>query len=216
MIRVVLADDHNLMRQGIRALLERADDIQIVGEADNGHDAVDLVERLKPDVLLIDITMPRMNGLEATERIRLRRLGTRVLILSMSADEMVVRQALRNGAHGYLIKQSAVDELLLALRAVNQGEIYLSPVVSSSIVSDLLALPVGATPVGLARLTSREREVLQLIAEGSTSREIGELLTVSVKTVEKHRSSLMAKLSVHDVAGLTRLAIKYGIVSADS
>lgn len=216
MIRVVLADDHNLIRQGIRALLEEAKGIQVVGEADNGHDAVKLVEQLNPDVLLIDITMPRLNGLEAAERIRLRHLATRVLILSMSSDETLVRQALRNGARGYLVKQAAVDELLVALHAVNQGETYLSPAVSATIVNDLLSLPAGATAGGLARLSSREREVLQLIAEGMTSREIGELLTITVKTVEKHRSSLMSKLRVHDVAGLTRLAVKYGIVSADS
>jgi DNA-binding NarL/FixJ family response regulator len=216
MIRVVLADDHNLIRQGIRALLEEAKGIQVVGEADNGHDAVKLVEQLNPDVLLIDITMPRLNGLEAAERIRLQYLATRVLILSMSSDETLVRQALRNGARGYLVKQAAVDELLVALHAVNQGETYLSPAVSATIVNDLLSLPAGATAGGLARLSSREREVLQLIAEGMTSREIGELLTITVKTVEKHRSSLMSKLSVHDVAGLTRLAVKYGIVSADS
>ena len=216
MIRVVLADDHNLMRKGIRALLDRADDIQVVGEAENGHDALMMVEHLNPDVLLMAITMPILNGLEAAERIRVRRLATRVLILSMSSDESLVRQALRNGVGGYLLKQSAVDELLLALRAVNRGETYLSSVVSAIIVSDMLAPPSDTAAAGLGRLSSRERETMQLIAEGRTSREIGELLTISEKTVEKHRTSLMAKLHVHDVAGVTRMAVKYGIVSADS
>ena len=216
MIRVVLADDHNLMRKGIRALLERADDIEVVGEAENGHDALTMVEQLEPDVLLMDITMPILNGLEAAERIRARRMATRVLILSMSSDESLVRRALRNGVGGYLLKQSAVDELLLALRAVHRGETYLSSVISSFIVSDMLSPPSETAAEGLDRLSSREREILQLIAEGKTSREIGELLTISEKTVEKHRTSMMAKLHVHDVAGVTRLAVKYGIVSADS
>ena len=216
MIRLVLVDDHNLVRQGIRSLLEKAGDLEIVGEADNGHDAIELVDQLMPDVLLMDISMPRMNGLEALTRLKAQRPATRVIILSMHSDKTVVLNVLRNGARGYLLKQSAVDELLLAIRYVCEGGTYVSPAISETLLPDLLASSANDNAAALAALTLREREVLQLIAEGKTSREIGEFLTITVKTVEKHRSNLMAKLSVHDVASLTRLAVKYGVVSADS
>jgi DNA-binding NarL/FixJ family response regulator len=216
MIRVILADDHHLVRQGIRALLDKHDDIQVVAEAENGQQAIEQVQRLAPDVLVMDITMPRLNGIEAAERIR--RLGgtTQVVILSMHSDETLARQAFRSGARGYLLKRSVTAELILAIRAASRGEIYLTPGITGFFLDQLSARqPDSDNPEVFTLLTSREREVLQLVAEGQTNHAIAEKLSVSVKTVEKHRSSLMAKLDVHDVSSLTRIAIKYKLVSLD-
>jgi len=213
MIRVIVADDHHLVRQGIRALLERADDIEVVGEAADGQEAIELVQRLNPDVLVIDIAMPRLDGTQATERVRALGVATQVVILSMHSDETLVRQTLRSGARGYLLKRSVTEELLLAVRAAVRGEIYLSPAISASLLDEFLAVEADSEerrPSDL--LTPREREVLQLIAEGHTNTAIAQMMNVSVKTVEKHRAHLMSKLKVHDVAGLIRLAIKHGLV----
>jgi len=213
---VVVADDHHLVRQGIRALLEKASDIEVVGEAADGYQAVELVDRLAPDVLVTDIAMPRLDGNQAAARVRALDVATQVVILSMYSDEALVRQALRNGAKGYLLKRSVTEELLLAVRVANRGELYLSPAVSGSIVTELLALEADADLSSPSeRLTAREREVLQLISEGHTNQAIAQLLTVSVKTVEKHRANLMSKLNVHDLAGLIRAAIKQGMVYLD-
>jgi DNA-binding NarL/FixJ family response regulator len=215
-IRVIIADDHHLVRQGIRALLEKADDIEVIGEAADGQEAVELVERLAPDVLVMDIAMPRLNGNQAAGQVRALGVATQVVILSMYSDETLVRQALRNGAKGYLLKRSVTEELLLAIRAASRGEIYLSPAISGSIVADFLRLQANADSSGpFERLTSREREVLQLIAEGHTNSAIAQVLTISVKTVEKHRANLMSKLNVHDLAGLMRVAIKHGLIFLD-
>jgi DNA-binding NarL/FixJ family response regulator len=215
-IRVIIADDHHLVRQGIRALLEKADGIQVVGEAADGQEAVELVERLAPDVLVMDVAMPRLSGIQAIARVRGLGVATQVVMLSMYSDETLVRQALRNGAKGYLLKRSVTEELLLAVRAASQGEIYLSPAVSKPIVTNLLTLRIDTdAPSPFEQLTSREREVLQLIAEGHTNCAIAQTLKISVKTVEKHRANLMSKLDVHDVAGLTRVAIKHGLIFLD-
>ena len=216
MIRVVLADDHHLVRQGIRALLDRVDDIEVVGEAADGQEAVELVQRLAPDVLVLDIAMPRLSGTQAAQRVRSLGGPTQVVILSMHADEVLVRQALRNGARGYLLKRSASEELVVALRAASRGEVYLSPAISTPIVDDLLALQSeGQDSEPLDLLTPREREVLQLAAEGHTNPAIGQEMNISVKTVEKHRASLMSKLNVHDIAGLVRLAVKHKLIFPD-
>ncbi|MDE3087948.1 MAG: response regulator transcription factor [Chloroflexota bacterium] len=216
MIRVILADDHHLVRQGIRALLERVDDIQVIAEAEDGQQAIELVQRLAPDVLVMDISMPRLNGIEAAERIRRLGVSTRVVILSMHSDETLARQALRSGACGYLLKRSVTEELILAIRAASRGEVYLSPGISKLLLDEFSNRQTDAESAGLfGLLTSREREVWQLIAEGQTNPAIAKKLSVSVKTVEKHRASLMSKLKVHDVAGLTRLAIKSKLIALD-
>ena len=216
MIRVIVADDHHLVRQGIRMLLEKAEDIEVVGEAEDGLEAVEMAERLGPGVVVMDVSMPRLNGVQATELIVSRLDATRVVILSMHADETIVRQALRKGAKAYVLKRAVGDELLLAVRAANRGETYLSPPIASFITKEFLSL--SQEPDGLSafeRLTPRETQVLQLLAEGSTNGAIASELVVSVKTVEKHRASLMGKLDIHDLAGLVRLAIRHGVVSVD-
>ncbi len=217
MIRLVIAEDHHLVRQGIRALLEKAVGVEVVGEAADGHEAVELVNRLLPDVLVVDIAMPGLNGLEAVSRLRALGVKTRALILSMYEDEALVRQALRRGARGYLLKRSITEELLLAVRAVSRGEVFLCPEVSGALLEDFLAAPAEPEEAdALQRLTSREREVLQLIAEGHTNGAIAERLHLSQKTVEKHRGNLMAKLRLHDVPALVRFAVKHGLVSVDA
>jgi len=215
-IRVVIADDHHLVRQGLRALLERAGDVEVVGEAADGPEALALVERLRPDVLVLDIAMPHLNGVEAVGRLRSLGVKTRALVLSMYADEAFVRQALRNGAKGYLLKRAVAEELLLAVRAVSRGDTFLSPEVAGPVLTPLVAdHPTGGASGPLDHLTSREREVLQLVAEGHTNRAIAARLHLSEKTVEKHRGHLMAKLDVHETAGLVRVAIRHGLVALD-
>jgi DNA-binding NarL/FixJ family response regulator len=217
MIRVVIADDHNLVRQGIRGLLEKAEDIEVIAEAEDGQQAIELVQRLLPDVLVIDFAMPRLNGLEAVGRIRSLGVKTRALILSAYSDETLVRQALRGGAGGYLLKRAVSEELLLAVRAVCRGDTFLSPEVAGPLLARLSDVQGVAEQEGpLDRLTPREREVLQLIAEGNSNSEIAKSLGLSGKTVEKHRASLMSKVNAHDLAGLIRFAIKHGVIRLDT
>ncbi len=216
MIRVVVADDHHLVRQGICALLDKSSDIEVIGEAADGQEAIELTRRLRPDVLVMDLSMPRLSGAQAVERICAMDLSTRVIMLSMYSDTALVRQSLRSGAMGYLLKGSVMEELLLAIRAASRGEMYLSPAISGAIVTDYLASQKEADASALfAQLTPREREVLQLICEGHTNTGIAHMLKISIKTVEKHRANLMSKLDVHDVAGLVRAAIKHQLVFLD-
>jgi DNA-binding NarL/FixJ family response regulator len=217
MIRVIIADDHHLVRQGIRALLEKAEDIEVIAEAADGQQAIELVQRLLPDVVVIDFAMPRLNGLEAVGRIRSLGVKTRALILSAYSDETLVRQTLRSGAGGYLLKRAVSDELLLAVRAVCRGDTFLSPEVAGPLLARLSDVQGVAEQEGpLDRLTPREREVLQLIAEGNSNSEIAKSLGLSGKTVEKHRASLMSKVNAHDMAGLIRFAIKHGVIRLDT
>ena len=213
MITLVIADDHHLVRQGLRALLEQEGDMRVVGEAADGPTAVQLVEKMAPDILITDVAMPQLNGVLVTERVCKLGNKTRVMVLSMYADETLVRQALQGGAHGYLLKSSVAEELLLAVHAVYAGEVYLCPPISRMMVSNYLSPQAGFAP--LAELSPREREVWQLIAEGHTNPAIAQLLHLSVKTVEKHRASLMSKLNVHDVTALVRLAVKHGLIPAE-
>ncbi len=216
MIRVLIAEDHHLVRQGIRALLEKAGDMEVVAEAQDGQDAVEQAARFKPDVIVMDHSMPRLNGNQATEQIRAQRLPSRVVILSMHSDETLVREALRLGAQGYLLKRSVAEELLLAVRAAARGEFFLSSTISGSILASLLAPRSPAEEQSpFERLSPREKQVLKLIAEGNTNNAIARIMKISVKTVEKHRTSLMAKLDVHATAGLVRVALKYGLIFVD-
>jgi DNA-binding NarL/FixJ family response regulator len=213
MIRVIVADDHHLVRQGICALLEKAPDMEVVGQADDGMAALELVRRTPPDILVVDLAMPRMNGIQTIERVQALGGRTRVVVLSMYSDETLVRQALRMGAAGYLLKRSVTEELLLAIRAAARGETYLSPSVSRVLLDAVRQ--EGTEPKGqvvLERLTPRERQVLQLVAEGRSNSEIGRTLGVTKKTVEKHRASLVGKLGVKDLAGLIRIALKQGLI----
>lgn len=216
MIRVILADDHHLVRQGIRALIERADDIEVIGESEDGYQAVQLVERLVPDVLVTDIAMPRFSGIQAVEQICKLGLPTGVIILSIYSDQALVRQALRSGAKGYLLKSADVEELLVAIRAVSRGNAYLTPAISAGLITDFLTMEANTGEnSSFEQLSPREREVLKLIAEGYKNIEIATLLTISVKTVEKHRAHLMTRLGVHDMAGLIRTALKFGLIFLD-
>lgn len=216
MIRVLIAEDHHLVRQGIRALLEKSNDMQIVGEAQDGQEAVEQALQLKPDVIVMDLSMPRMNGTQATEQIRAAHSPSQVIMLSMYSDDTLVRQALRSGAKGYLLKRSVAEELLLAVRAAARGETYLSSAISGSILANVLAQPSSAEEQSpFESLSAREKQVLKLVAEGNTNNAIAQEMEISVKTVEKHRTNLMTKLNVHDTAGLVRLALKHGLIFVD-
>jgi len=211
-LRVVLVEDHTLMRAGIRALLLALPDVEVVGEADTGPDAVALVASTRPDLVLLDITLPEMNGLEVAERVAKEYAPTRSIILSMHTDPVYVRKALQAGASGYIVKDAGVQELEAAIRAVVRGETYLSPGVKGNPSQYTSEDP---TEDPLKRLTRRQLETLQLIAEGHGTRAIAERLNVSVKTVEFHRAELMNRLEIHDVPGLVRFAIRSGLVSSE-
>ncbi len=211
-IRVMLADDHLLVRAGLRKLLESIPHVEVVAEADDGLALVTLAAQLQPDVVLMDIAMPGLNGLEATGRLQKALPNTRVLILSMHQNEEYVRQALRHGAAGYLLKDAAPAELELAIRAVLRGETFLSPAVSKGVLSDYVQRLRGEDQPG-ELLTPRQREVLQLVAEGHSTKEIARRLDLSVKTVDTHRSQLMKQLDIHEVAGLVRYAMRMGLIS---
>jgi len=202
-----------MVSSGIRAVLEKAGDIHVMGEASNGQEAIEMAEQLKPDVLIMDIMMPRLNGIQAAERIHEMKLPTQILLLSMYSDEGFVHQALQCGVKGYVLKSSVSDELLWAVRAVANGKTYLSSPISEIVVESAIN-PHSTLQDGdpLSNLSPREKEVLQLIAEEHTSAEIGKMLFISEKTVEKHRARLMEKLNVRNLAGLVRLAVKYHLV----
>jgi len=214
-VRLLLADDHTLVRAGLRKLLESMPDMQVVGEAGDGLELLALAADLQPHLVLMDIAMPGLNGLEATARLVKAWPGIGVLILSMHQNEEYVRQALRSGAVAYLLKDAAPLELELALKAVLRGETYLSPAVSKGVLSDYVHRLRHDEQPGQT-LTARQREVLQLIAEGQSSKEIARRLNLSVKTVESHRSQLMKQLDIHEVAGLVRYALRVGVVTAGS
>jgi DNA-binding NarL/FixJ family response regulator len=216
MIRVLIAEDHLMVRAGIRALLEKAGDIHVLDEASNGQEAVELTRDLKPDVLIMDIMMPRMNGIQAAEHVRDMRISTNILLLSMYSDEGLVHQALQCGVKGYVLKSSVSEELIQAVRTVSKGQTFLSSTISEIAESVPHSYPSGKEDGPFASLSPREKQILQLIAEEHTSGEIARMLVISEKTVEKHRASLMEKLSVRNLAGLVRLAVKYRLVDPDS
>jgi DNA-binding NarL/FixJ family response regulator len=215
-IRILLADDHVLVLAGIRGLIEEIEGTKIVAEATNGRDAVALAKQHRPDLVVMDISMKELNGIEATAQIKAELPDTRVLILSMHTTEEFVRRAIRAGASGYLVKDSAPLDLRMAIAAVMRNEIYLSPRISKHVVAGFLGGGGSADSSSLDALTARQREILQMVAEGKSTKEIAFELDVSVKTVETHRAALMERLDIRDVAGLVMYAVRHGLVSLDS
>lgn len=213
-IRVLLADDHDLVRAGFRSLLQNLSGVEVIAEACDGREALRLVEQHRPDVVFMDLMMPGLNGLEATARIAREFPDVRVVILSMNDAEEIVLSAVRAGAMGYLLKNVQPGDLERALRAVSRGETFLCPAVCKHLAESCRR--TGDAPSPLERLTPRQREVLQLVAEGHTTKAIARRLGLSVKTVEQYRAQLMEVLDIHDVAGLTRFAVRTGLVSAES
>lgn len=214
-IRVLVVDDHKLFRAGIRSLLQTVGGVDVVADAGDGREALRLIDTHRPDVVLMDIAMPGLNGLDATARVARAFPATRVIMLSMNAGEDSVLQTLRAGAAGYLVKTADPAELELAIRAVVRGETFLSSAISQHVVA-ACGRRLGKEQTSLERLTSRQREVLQLIAEGCTTKAIAKKLGIGVKTVEVHRGELMKTLDIHNVASLTRYAIRMGVVAIDA
>jgi DNA-binding NarL/FixJ family response regulator len=210
-IRILLADDHTLLRAGIRSLLEKTPGVEVVGEAGDGREALNLVKELRPSIVLMDIAMSGLNGLEATARIIKEFPNSRVIILSMHANEEYVLQTLRAGAMGYLLKDAATAELELAIQAISRGDTYLSPAISKRVIDEYLGR-INGQKSPMEQLTPRQREILQLIAEGKSTKEMAFLLNLSVKTVETHRTQLMDRLDIHDVPGLVRHAMRIGLI----
>lgn len=214
-IQVLLVDDHVLVRAGIRTLLEKIPNVKVVAEAASGREALELVKTKLPDLVLMDIAMANLNGLEALSRIAKDFPEVKVMILSAHANEEYVIRALRGGAAGYMLKDSATAELELAVSSVREGKTYLSPSISRTAIDNYLER-MGDVVSPLEQLTSRQREILQLIGEGKNTKEIASNLEISVKTVESHRLQLMERLRIHDVPGLVRFAIRTGLVSAEA
>ena len=214
-IRVLLVDDHGLVRAGIHALLDAIEGVIVVGEAGSGAEALALMGEARPDIVLTDIAMQAMTGLELASRLRASAPATRVVVLSMHDDPNYVQEALKAGAAGYLLKDAATAELELALRAVSAGGSYLSPAISRKVMEGY-AKQLAALPSAVETLTARQREILRLFALGRSTKEIGFQLKISVKTVETHRTQIMRRLEIHDLAGLVRFAVRIGLVSADA
>lgn len=214
MIRIILADDHTVMRSGLRLVLEEQKDFQVVGEAGDGREAVALVDALKPDVAVLDITMPNMNGIEAARQITAKQLGVSIIVLSMHSDEGYVLRALKAGARGYLLKESPEADFIQAIRAVSQGKAFFSPSVSRMLVEDYVRqLQDKDIEDSYELLTQRERELLQLIAEGKSNKDVANLLNLSLYTVETHRGNIMEKLNLHSVPELILYAVRKGVIS---
>jgi two-component system response regulator NreC len=210
-IRILLADDHKIMREGLRSLLEKKHGMEVVGEAGDGRTAIQLARRLRPDVVIMDLSMPDMNGIEATRRVISELPGVKVVALSIHSDRRFVAEMLRAGASGYLLKDCAFDELEQAIHTVASNRTYLDSAIAGKVVKDYVSHLQKTESSAFSNLTAREREVLQFIAEGKTTKQIAHCLNVSVKTIETHRRQIMNKLSVHSIAELTKYAIREGI-----
>lgn len=208
-IRVLLADDHAILRKGIKMLLDSQPDMEVVGEAKTGREAITEARRLKPDIVVMDVSMPELNGIEGTRQICEELTHTKVVALSMHKDSVYVREILRAGARGYLLKDSEDDDLIRAIRAVSRGEAFLSPAISDAVLTDYRKHV--SNPVDL--LTGREREILTMIADGKTNKEIASNLNLSVYTVESHRGSVMEKLNLHNTGDIVRFALRNGLIS---
>ncbi len=212
--KVLLVDDHTIVRQGLKALLDFQDGIEVVGEAEDGRQAIEKAKELVPDIIVIDITMPNLNGIEATRQMKKINPEMKVLVLTVHNNEEYIHQILQAGASGYLLKESAVSDLISAINAVKKGDIFLSPSISKVVVKDYIRHAEGGSGDfdSINLLTGREREVLQLIAEGNTNKAIAHLFKLSVKTVDVHRSHIMEKLNIHDVTGLVKYSIRKGLI----
>lgn len=211
--RVLLADDHKIVRDGLHSLLEENPDIQVVGEAEDGREAVQLVRKLTPDVVIMDIAMPDLNGIEATRQVAAEHPHVKIIALSMHSDKRFVSEMLKAGASAYLLKDSAFEELITAIQTVQENKIYISPGIAGAVVETLKLRPGKPESSVFSLLTDREREVLQLIAEGKNTKEIASFLHLSIKTVETHRLNIMTKLDMHSIADLTKYAIREGLTS---
>ena len=211
-IKVFVADDHKIFREGLKTLLEMKIGVEVVGEASDGREALREIIHLKPDIVIMDISMPNLNGIDATHQIVSANPNIKVMILSMHKDESFVKEALKAGAIGYMIKDGAFSELLDAIKTIMAGKIYLSPTLNEIIIKDFVDKLRVENLNSLSVLTSREREVLQLIAEGKSTSQIGDIMCISIKTVETHRQNIMKKLNINTVAGLVKYAIQKGLV----
>jgi DNA-binding NarL/FixJ family response regulator len=210
-MKILVVDDHTLLRSGLASIIAKLPDMEVIAEAGDGREALKIVRDLQPDIVLMDIAMPELNGLESAERILAIHPKTKIIVLSMHSDKENVAQALKIGAAGYLLKDAATTELEMALRSVALGQLYLSPAISRQVVENLLH---GGPLRRLDVLTPRQREILQLIAEGKSTRDMADILHLSVKTVETHRTQLMDRLDIHDTAGLVRYAMRKGLILA--
>ncbi|MBN9393330.1 MAG: response regulator transcription factor [Chloroflexi bacterium] len=211
---VLLAEDHNLVRAGIRVLFQNLPEFEVIAEASDGEETLRLIETLRPNIVLMDITMPKFNGLEVAQAARVYP-EVKIIILSMHTSEEYVWQALHAGVKGYLLKDAGIAELEIALKAVSLGQSYLSPAVSKQVIGDYIDR-VGGKAGSMERLTIRQRQILKLIAEGNTTKQIADKLNISVKTIESHRGQIMSLLDIHDVTGLVRYAIRTGLISAET
>lgn len=216
-IRIIIADDHNIMREGLKSLIQQEEGIEVVGEADNGTQVVELAAKVRPHVVVMDVAMPDLNGIEATRKIVANNPQTKVVALSGHASKAFVREMLTAGASAYVVKKRAYEDLIRAIREVMKGKKYLSPEIAGGVVDDYIELSASScTNSAFIILTDREREVLQQIAEGKTTKEMAYALGVSIKTVETHRRNIMEKLDLHSIAELTKYAIREGITSSDA
>jgi len=214
--KVLLVDDHRIMREGLRSLIEKQPGMEVVAESDNGRTALRLTRKLKPNVIVMDINMPDMNGIDATRQIVAEFPGVKVIAFSMHSDRRFVVEMLKAGVSGYLLKDAAFEELANAIRTVMDNRNYLCPKIAKTVLEDYKKHLLATEPSAVVVLTAREREVLQLIAEGRTTKQIGDRLNVSVKTVETHRRNIMKKLDIYTIAELTKFAIRQGLTSIDT
>ena len=212
-MKIILADDHKIVREGLKNLLSKEWEIEIVAEANDGREAIYLVEKYDPDIIIMDIGMPGLNGIEATKKIKNQSSDTKIIALSMHSDKQFITGMLKAGASGYLLKDCAVDELVDAIKTVSKNNIYLSSQISGIVVNELLNSLSRADNIGNIDLSDREKEVLQLIAEGKQTKEIADILFISIKTVESHRKNIMTKLNIYTIPELTKYAIKAGLTS---
>ena len=214
-IRILIADDHRVVREGLRSLLEKQANMSVVGEASDGREAIQLARKLEPDIVIMDISMPELNGIEATRQVTSEIPGIKVIALSMHSEERFITEMFKAGASGYLLKDCAFKELIIAIRAIIENQTYLPPQVAGIVVNGFVNPQISEHSHAFSKLTEREREVLQLIAEGKSTKEIASILNVSVKTADAHRQRIMKKLDMRSVAELTKYAIREGITSLE-